>query len=185
MRIVKPTNKKPLIVVSVLLLLFIAGGVTFAYADPLGLRSSQDMNAPTEEEKRAGNDAKKATIEADQNNKGVSTGSDPLPSPSPDPASGKSMVGVEITAANQNDSSLQIRSLIKATTASGTCTLTMTGPTGQTYSNAAEVQALPNGSTCKGFDVPVSSLGSGQWTVKIDFANDTIFGTTTKIIEIK
>lgn len=79
-----------------------------------------------------------------------------------------------ITAMNQNDGTLQIRNVIQAIWSDGTCTLTMTKGS-DTVTREAPLQPLPSTTTCQGFDIPVSDLSPGEWTVRITATN----GTTT------
>lgn len=95
-----------------------------------------------------------------------------------------SSVNVTITAANQNGSNLQIRTLIEDVTATGKCTLTL-AKGNSIVTRTAGVQALASASTCAGFDIPVSELSIGEWIVTIDFSNDNLSGSATKTITIK
>jgi len=168
-----------------LLALLLAGGVTL-YALRIGPFKQQatsqtvgtptnsvDYNPPTQEQTAAGEAAKQQSANG-------ATGSDPSPTPTP-PANGssKSQVGMEITAANVNAGVLQIRTLIQAVTSSGTCTLSASGPNGASYTASSGIQAGPSTSTCKGFDIPVSSLSTGNWSIRINFENDSLQASAT------
>lgn len=147
---------------------------------------STNYNPPTAEQKKAGSNVKLNTT----SNPGSATKpgasgspSDTPPAPTPQP-NGKSLVNVSITSANQNGSMLQIRAVIDTVTSSGTCTLTLSGG-GKTVTKTSGVQNLPSTSTCKGFDVATSELGSGTWTASLTFENSTLIGKTSKTIAVK
>lgn len=89
-----------------------------------------------------------------------------------------------ITAANQNVDTLQIRTLIESFTDSGTCKLTLSNGT-QTIVRTVSVQATVNASTCRGFDIPLSELSAGEWTITIAISLSTQNTTLTKTITIK
>lgn len=48
----------------------------------------------------------------------------------------------------------------------GTCTLIVTNGT-KSFSQSAAVMFQPDYSTCAGFSIPVSELGTGHWSIKI------------------
>lgn len=183
--LVSSRRRLVLVVFFSVLALLLVGGITL-YALRMGPFKQQaspqtfgtptnsvDYNPPTPEQTAAGEAAKQQSANG-------STGSDPSPAPTP-PASGssKSGVGMEITAANVNAGVLQIRTLIQTVTSSGTCTLTASGPNGTSYTASSGVQAGPSTSTCKGFDIPISSLSSGKWSIRIDFENASLQASAT------
>lgn len=61
---------------------------------------------------------------------------------------------------------------------SGTCELTMKSGN-NTVTKTAEVINSASTSTCQGFDIPLSELPSGDWSVKIKVAADNKTGTIT------
>ncbi len=134
-----------------------------------------DYNPPTPEQTSTGDAAKQQTTNG-------ATGSDPSPAPTPSTTgSSKPQVGMDITAANIDSTAgvLRVRTLIQTVTSSGTCTLTASGPNGKTYTASAGVQAGPSTSTCKGFDIPISSLSSGNWSIQVSFENDSLQATAS------
>lgn len=140
--------------------------------DSIDNSSPIDYNPATEEQKQAGNRAK--------------SGSNDTPlAPTIIPGSNKKGVQVTITAANQNESTLQIRSLIGAVESTGKCTLTLTSTGQSTVIKTSTTQALASTSTCQGFDVPISELSVGAWRILIEFSSDTLTGSVTKDIVIK
>lgn len=96
----------------------------------------------------------------------------------------QSNVDLTITAANQNGSLLQIRTLIDSVTASGTCTLKITKGSAVVTKTAA-VQALASGSTCMGFDVPLSELSAGSWNINVLFDSTNAKGSATQSVNIQ
>lgn len=181
----RKSSRKPIIVILLVILFLVGATVAYAYMQKIGPFEEKGYSTKpsTQEEKNAGTDIKKNSL--DQDSTKGSTGSDPSPDPTPDPNGGKPGVGVEITAANQNGEMINIRALIQTITSSGACSLSMTGPSGKTYSAAADVQALPSSSTCKGFDVPTSELSKGTWNIVVSFENSDVKGSASKEIEIK
>lgn len=171
----KPNKKlKTLLIVSIAAVL-IAGGIVayLHFTNKSNLTENGiNYNPPTQEEKSTGDAIKEQGA----------AGSDPAPEPTPptSPTDSRSTVGVEITALNQSSETLYIRALIQTVTSSGTCSLSMTSANGKTYSASASIQAGPSSSTCQGFNVPVSSLEKGSWSVTISFQNDTLKGSTAK-----
>lgn len=137
--------------------------------------TSTNYNPPTPEQTQTGD-----TIKSQGN-----TGSDPSPTPAPSVNSSKQQVGIEITATNQSSSAFSIRTLLQTVSSIGTCTLDMSGPGGKSYSATASVQAGPSTSTCTGFDVPMSSLIPGEWTVKISFENENLGAAIAKEVTIQ
>lgn len=183
------SKKQKITIVIVAVIIVIAGGVGAAAYYRVGpfsqaTTTSQDQ-APTDEQKQSGDSAKKITVESDQKSegKGSNTGSDPLPEPTPT-ENGKSTVGAEISAANQTSSTLQVRTFIQTVSSSGVCNLSMTGPNGTSYSASAEVQAMPSSTTCKGFDIPLSSLSPGSWSITVNFESETLTASATKAITV-
>ncbi len=185
----KSLSKKKLSAIIAILVLVVGIGVAAAAYFKVGPFSNSqtqtdgiNFDEPTQDELDEGKDAKDATVN-ETTKPGV--GSDQPSAPIPNPDSGKSTVGSEITSTNQNGSQLQIRTLIQAVTSEGTCILSMEGPSGKTYSQGAGVQALPSASTCKGFDVPVNQLSSGPWKIQVVFENATLSSTATSQVTIK
>lgn len=104
--------------------------------------------------------------------------------PGSDSNSTPTNVTITITASSQNDSVFQTRALINIVTNTGTCTATFTRDGYTTVEKSVDVQAGPSSTTCKGFDVPLDELASGEWNMKITFVNDAYAANTSKTIEI-
>lgn len=192
MKINKRSNgkRKLLIILSIVLVLLVSSiaAAVFAKLGPFepqpNTTTSADLDKPTNEQIKAGESIKKNSI--DNNSKGTSNGSDPLPSPTPPSTpGGKSTVGMDISAANQDSGVLYVRSLIQVITSSGSCQLKMSGPGGKTYSASSAVQAVSSSSTCEGFNVPVSSLSPGNWAIDLSFSDGSYTASTSKEVLIK
>lgn len=193
---IKPTKKSSKKYLYITLGVAVAIGIvaaTYVYAfdgNLLGWKksynnSSINYDKPTDEQKQAGNDAKRETVERDaqqQEHKPSASQTDQTPVPTPQ-QSGKSKVEVSITAANQNGSIFQVRSVLFTLANSGTCTLTLTKGTA-TVIKTAKVQAQATSSACLGFDIPTSELSPGVWHLTINFENETVTGTAEKDITI-
>lgn len=181
-------NKKYIIIAIVILLIGIASIATYIFAfkgalfgwSPLAQeKSGINYDKPTEEQKKAGEDIKSESV----NQEKPSESTDQTPAPIPQP-NGKSKVDLTITAANQNGSLLQIRTLIAYVSSSGTCTLTLTKGT-QTITKTTAIQALASTSTCQGFDIAVSELSPGTWNASVNFENTDVTASATKGVSVQ
>lgn len=180
---IKSTSKAPkVILITGFALVVVTGGILgYLYVTQTGpfAPAAQGINyAPaTSEEIKAGEDIK------EQNSKTDTTGSDTSPAASQENTS-KSTVGIEITAANQNGNTINVRTLIQTLSSSGSCTLSMTGPAGKTYNASAKTQSGPSSSTCMGFDIPTTSLSPGAWTMTINYEDSSSQGSVTKDLTV-
>lgn len=125
-----------------------------------------NLNNPTEDQKNTGDNIKKNSI--DNSNK----------------TDQQNQINITITSINQTNDQLQIRSIISTVDINGTCTLTMNRNNNTTITKTVKVQALPNATTCMGFDVPKSDLSSGPYTIKIVYTNNSSVGVVEKIINV-
>lgn len=186
----KKLAKLPLLIAAAVVVLLVASALTYIYifnGSVFGWKNhstssnevpSSNLNAPTDEQIKAGNDVKKANLD-----NSASTTDTPS-TPVSQPGSNKQSVEVIITAANQNSGILQVRTQISRVVNTGQCTLTLT-QSSKTVTKTADVQALASTSTCKGFDIPVSELSAGSWNITLTYENDTLFGTTSEVITIQ
>lgn len=84
-----------------------------------------------------------------------------------DKQSSNQLTGV-INYKSVNDGVLSIRVTIDQRISDGTCALTLTNKeTDKTVTRNADVATNPSSSTCRGFDIPVSNLSSGDWAISI------------------
>ncbi len=75
-----------------------------------------------------------------------------------------------LTRADTTDDKLIIRVNIDQYLTSGSCTLTLTSGENK-YSDVANIIAEASTSSCAGFDVPTSKLGSGKWNISIQISS--------------
>lgn len=88
---------------------------------------------------------------------------------------------LEITSAQVNGDKLVVRTLLSKVTNEGSCSLSAkTENSGTVYTTSAGVQAVASSSTCKGFDIPVSTLGSGTWKIIITYTSGSVVVTAEK-----
>ncbi len=182
--VTKKTFPKKIIIASAVIILLVAGALTYVYAfngNLFGWKASNnvpsgnnkiDYGPATSEQQKAGTNTKTSSA-------------DTPPAPTPIPSSTKKNVQVTITAANQNGSILQIRALIGAVENTGTCTLVLTRAGQSSVTKTAGTQALSSTSTCQGFDVPTSELSTGTWQALITYDSHTLTGSATKSITVQ
>ena len=181
MKIEKNKRKKwiiPVIVLAILLAGASAGAfyymnrtqpVTDTSNDvPENARNKVNLNSPTDEQQKAGSDIKKESLENENKSENSPTQNIPI----------------IISAANQNGNTLQIRSLIQSVLGSGTCTIELSR-NDQKISKTSGVQAMSSSSTCQGFDIPVSELSPGTWTIHLTISSEGGAGSASRTVEIQ
>lgn len=90
---------------------------------------------------------------------------------------------VIISSLNVSEETVRIRILIQSIISGGVCDLTLRSG-GSVITKSVSTQASANTSTCQGFDIPVSELGAGQWTVDVNVRQNTSTGNATGEFEI-
>jgi cytoskeletal protein RodZ len=181
-------RKRVALISAIIVVLFLLCGGALAYFRHIGpfekkdTGSTTNLNPPTEEQKKAGLEIKDSSDSSSTPKQG---GVDQPPAPTPQPGTSKREVDMTITAANQNGSTLQIRTLISALVNTGTCTLTLTSPSGSLVTKSSGVQPQSNTSTCKGFDVSTTELSSGDWKATVIYDSDTLTGSASTTVSIK
>lgn len=76
------------------------------------------------------------------------------------------------------DNKLVVRVTINQLLSSGSCTLRLARSSDQKIvTKQAAIIPNPSSATCEGFDVPVSELGSGQWSIEINITSSDRTGT--------
>lgn len=189
----KWTKKRILIIGGIIVLVAVIalGTYVFAFKGPFfGFNTSGDQkpginyDKPTEEQLKAGEDIEKYTDKNSNSGEDPNAvGSDRPAKPVTNPGDSKATTSIEITSANQTEDTIQIRSLISTLTSEGTCTLTLTKGA-SVITKTVGVQALPSHSTCKGFDIPVSELSTGQWQLTLNFENNTLKGSVSQSVTV-
>lgn len=170
MKINKSSTTKKVLLTSLVLALVAVGGYA-AYAALYKNSSSASSDGinykkPTSAQVEAGNNAKKQAVQNDSQSSS-STGSSSNPKvDSGNNTSQSNDLKTQITAASVEGNMLYVRNNINGIYQQGTCDITLTKD-GKTVSKSAGVQALPQSSTCKGFNIPVSELSSGVWNITL------------------
>lgn len=176
-KIRKPYKKS---LATALLIIFLVGGISsliyiYGYGGTLAgwgaKKSSAEGYIPaTKEQKDEGVRVKESTVVS--TNQKAGSKSDTPTTPVLQPV-GKSTVDLTITKKDSANNFLQIRTVIGTLTNSGSCTLTLSR-NGFSIVKSTAVQALVSESTCTGFDVPLSDLAAGVWSVDIHFENNSL-----------
>lgn len=183
------TKSKKIILISLAVATVLAlSAVTYVYAfngsifgwnNKTRTVNDVDYGNATDEQTKAGSEIKDNNQSDDPNKVGSDKPLDPKSNNSE-----KNTVPVAISAAGQNGSVAQIRTLISATVNDGTCTLTLTQGT-KSVTKTADIQSLPSSATCKGFDIPVSELSAGKWQVTVTYENSTIKSSASGSITVQ
>lgn len=176
----KPSKKKAIILIAIIIALA-AGTGLYAYyrgssSHTQSANDTSSSNQPsnskkedkpaTPEQQKAGNQQKQDIINKDQEAQTTPTA-----------------LGVTITAANQNGTVVNIRSLIGTVSTSGTCTLTVANGSA-TITKTSGIQALAESSTCQGFDIPTTSLPKGTWHATLSVVIGNAKGSAKKDIVV-
>lgn len=91
-----------------------------------------------------------------------------------DPNESHGLTGV-ITYTGVVDGKLMIRTTINQTLGSGACRLTLSSGS-KTVTRDSGIVPNPSSSTCEGFDIPTTELGSGKWNITITITSDNRSG---------
>lgn len=152
-------SSKSILVLGIVVLLIAAAGLAF-WAHRA---SNKPHNGPTKQqlaqEAKQNSETKKQAIEHPTQGQ---------PAPAPDQAN------FVITASKGPGGTETITAALGAV-ADGTCTLDITNGDKHT-SQTADVIYQPQSSSCAGFSVPISDLGTGSWRITLSVASN---GTTT------
>lgn len=89
---------------------------------------------------------------------------------------------VSITATQTDSSTVTVQTKLVGYS-DGSCTLTATNGS-KTFNQTAQVIYAPDFSTCAGFSVPVSQLGTGTWNVKLDVTSRGNTQSKTTNVEV-
>lgn len=139
-----------------------------------------DYNEASDDQVTTGQDIKKNSVSSD---KGTGSGSD-QPVSSGETQNGKTVIGVVTSAQNVNDGVLQLRFRIDSKVSNGICTLTLSKGSATV---TRTVSTFPSGgqySTCQGFDIDISDLATGTWSLKLTVESPTIIGTASGEVTI-
>jgi flagellar basal body-associated protein FliL len=163
-----------LVVIAAALLLSLAG---YIY---LRASSSESSTSIDTESNTEATSSKSDKPEPTKQNPKISVQNEKTPQ-----ASETEQIGVTITSAQEIDGTLRVRTFIDNITNQGTCEITLIHSNDKTeYTDRSGIQSLPNGATCKGFDIPVSKLKQGEWEVTVSVEAQGKNGKATRIVEI-
>lgn len=173
----RPLYRKPiawvisLVVLAILLLVSLeALGVTHFFA-------AKDTTGPTPAQKKeedATNAAKKKTAVENSDTK-----ADPYQTVDPS----KANTSIDLTAKQESNGTVTVFTKLYGYS-TGTCKLDVTNGT-KTNSQTAEAVYQPEYATCAGFSVPISSLGSGSWSIKLSVTTAGVTKDKTITLEVK
>lgn len=176
----RSTRKKMAIIAAIIVAVALVATGAMALTRT-GLFAAPDETANSQKKPAANSNGKKD----DEASKNTDTPSEKTPvenEPTESPTT-PATLAASITAANQNGTTLQIRTLVEMVSSDGTCKLTLTkGSDVRTYT--AGIQAQSSTSTCKGFDIPTSDLSAGAWQVAIDITIQGKKAHLTKTVTI-
>ena len=139
-------------------------------------------STPTSEQTKPQETSDKATAnpnikEVEKNNPTSYEGADPNESPS--------LFGV-ISYQSVTNGKLAIRTTIDQIVRSGACELSLTNSkTGKVVYKQAQIIINPSSSTCEGFDIPLTELGSGAWQIKINLSGQGKAGVIEGSVQIE
>lgn len=185
MKINKRKISKRRAIIVTLLLTVIFGAAAFYYVrlnDGSSNLSGDKLpginyDSPSDDQKKAGDEIKKQSIE--DSTKQTSESNQNIDSPS----AAKKNVSLSITSIDtQNSSTAAIRVAINAVVSTGTCTLVLTKDS-TTITKTSSVQASANISGCGTFDI--SGMAKGVWSASISFENDSLIGSTTQKVTLQ
>lgn len=169
---------KKLLITLVIIVLGLGSYVAYAMFSASRQSSTREFHdsinyePPTDEQKEAGDKRKEEMISKE----------DDATNPSGDDQSRDILVSY--SALNQADGQLLVRALIGAVANDGTCTLTLIKGE-MMVTKTAGTQSGPSSSTCKGFNVPVSELSSGEWTAQLQVQVGTRQGKVSQKVTVQ
>lgn len=159
-----------IIITAALLYIFAFNGAIFGWQFRSDTPSNVNLAPPTDEERDAGQQIKEDAV--NQNPQGKPTTEE---NSAPN-ATGTLQVG--FSAVNQNEGKLQIRIMIQEVLPSGSCTATFSQDS-KIVTKTAAVYPTASISTCQGFDIATSELGTGTWKVTVEVTSGSRKGQVT------
>ncbi len=156
-------NRKTLICTALLLILL--GGILFTLEKTGKIHLFTGSQGQTKQQEARLNQTKKA---ATANNPSIPTASNPNPkgtTPGSTYTPPTTSNNIQLTAQKTSDSQVTVITKLYGYS-DGTCSLEVTNGT-HVNKQVAKVIFQPEYSTCAGFNVPISSLGTGQWNISL------------------
>ncbi len=203
MHIDHKNNKRAIIIIAVIAALLIGGGTAFAVMQHSKATASNKSSSEQKSAKKSASsksNKKKSDKKPDDASSEIadevaaannSTGNDdptngghtPIQYESRHDSSNSNQLSGNISTFSLSGGTLTIRvTFDQIIGGNATCNLTLTGPTGQTYTDTARVINDPQSSSCEGWDISTSKLGqtSGRWKASISVTTgDNKSGTIT------
>ncbi len=168
-------SKKPYVAILIVAFVLIAGGgITYALISSQPAPNSPDNTPQTELKENQTDSAEPSNEQVDAGNQ--------VKEETVDNQSSVSEVSVSIVPYKKDGYTIKVDSTINANLNAGKCDLIITnGNITKNYSS--DIQQLANYSTCKGFEIPVSDLGSGNWKINLNVSSKNYKGTTSSSID--
>jgi uncharacterized protein YpmS len=184
MRVQKKTSKKSLIITLSVIVVLATGAGAYAL---LSHGSSSEPTASEDNQSKSLEDSNSSSESTSINTDSSSTihesEKDIQPSyEGEDTNNSISLTGVVNYKSVINDS-LLLRTTINQILNSGTCDLTLSN--GQkTVTRSSSIVQNPSSSSCEGFDIPISELGSGTWSIEIKLTGEEKTGILTDSVSL-
>lgn len=185
MRVKQNKSHKKAVVITIVAALLVAGGV-FAYFTLWAPNKSETDSSDKSKQNSQVDDAKDSDAKTNNTDTKNEVNGDenktPVQYEGDDPNTSDTLTGV-ISYKSVVGSNLVIRTTINQLISSGTCNLTLSS--GQkTVTRTANIMQNPSSSSCEGFDIPTSELGSGTWNINIKVTGDGKTGTLTDSVSL-
>lgn len=185
MRVQKKTPKKALIITLSALLVVVAGATTYAIISQ-GNDSSEKADT-SQSASKTDDTTNTATSSSSEEPTSSSTGHESQKNIQPsyegeDANTSEVLTGV-INYKAVVGSNLSLRTTINQTLSSGTCKLTLSNGS-KVVTKSSAIMQNPSSSTCEGFDIPISELGSGTWSLEVVVTSGDRTGTLKDSVTI-
>lgn len=174
----KRRSKKPLIIIAIVVLVLLGGYIAYAATSSSWPFTQKDASHTSDNTNLTPTNSKDNSQTTDTNSPADHT---PVQNdtPSGDKTSSNKLTGV-ITSNSVSNGQLVLRTTINQLVEDGTCDLTLTNSsTGKVVKRSASIIANPSSSTCEGFNIPTSDLGSGSWDITINLTSGDRTGQIT------
>lgn len=167
-------KKTILVIISIVTLILVGSGVAYALVIPQIQQKSSgntdkvnDVNydKASDDQIQNGNNIKEGTVE--------STPSQPTDT-----------LNLTTSSFKKNPSTYYVGVDINQVLSTGDCTLVLTSNSGEVKTLTSDIQPLPGYSTCKGFSIPISDLGTANWTFDATVTSGTSAGKSNGKIEL-
>ena len=186
MRLLQKKSKKNLIItLSIVGMLVIISIIAYLFMSPKAdQQESNSSSTRSQSNNKSDNSSTDNSISTDSNTTVEHEAEKDIQPPyeGENPNSSPSLTGV-INYKSVTDGTLIIRTTINQMLSSGTCNLTMTNGA-KTITKSSGITQNPSSSSCEGFDIPTSELGSGDWKIDITITNGDRTGNITDSVSL-